>query len=1305
MGNINTDFLNQLIVGRVEPHIYAFSTKTVPDYLKVGDTYRPVEKRLNEWRAYFPNLEKKFCDVAKVDEETFFRDFAIHSYLENERKRIRLKKDSFPNLPYYSNEFFKDACIDDVKDAITEIKCSHSRNDGKYSFYKFDTSRIPLDFKWARTEDYKPRNNQQTAIDNFNKALKNGRTNLLMYAVMRFGKSFTSMCCAAEIDAKFVVIVSAKADVKAEWKKTVESHKRFDGYEFLDSTNLQRNEIAITQNLKTSRVVLFLTLQDLQGDAIKAKHKEVFENNIDLLLIDETHFGARGNEYGKVLREVGLNKTQQKEELKQSDEDLGTLYQSIKFLNAKVRIHLSGTPYRILMGSEFTEDDIIAFCQFSDIVDEQEKWNNDNLDKDDVKEWDNPYFGFPQMVRFAFNPNESSIKKMEELRKSGITYTFSALFKPQSITKDIQSNKHQRFIHEQEVLDLLKVIDGSKEDDNLLGFLDYPKIQEGKMCRHIVCVLPFCASCDALQSLIINNKDIFKNLKDYEIINISGVDDQRTYKTTESVKSKIRECESSGGKTLTLTVNRMLTGSTIEEWDTMLYFKDTASPQEYDQAIFRLQNPYIQTYKDDKGDTIKYNMKPQTLLVDFDPCRMFRMQEEKSQIYNVNVEQNGNDKLEERIRRELEISPIVVLNHNKIQQVTPTDILLAVSEYSSDKCVADEATAIPVDLSLLADNEIKKEIERQAEINSKDGLKTKAVEGEGDDIEGLDGQQSGNNASNDEPAAEGQNSNNVDEDSKINSIRKKFATYYSRILFFAFLTHSNVKSIQGVLSAIDENINNARIAKNLEINKHILELIQQKMSSFILSKLDYKIQNLNNLANDISLPPLERAHNAMRKFGRISESEIVTPSKIADEMVSILPAEEITADVKLLDIASKQGEFAIALVKRFGDKVKKNIYSITTSIAAYEFTHKIYEILGMPINNIFKDFNSFDIIGDNNEEIIKKLQNMKFKAIVGNPPYQVMDGGNKSSAIPIYDKFVIIAKQLHSKYISMIIPAKWYNGGRGLNDFRNNMLNDNSISKLVDYSDSNDCFNGVDIAGGICYFLWDNSYSGLCSVINNHNGKRIMKERSLSEHKTFIRHSEAISIINKISSQSTLFMNSQVSSQKPFGLRTYVMPSKNGDIVLRYRGGKGPYSRAKINTGIEWIDKWKIITSYLTYDHAGRADKNGMKRIISTMEILSPKEICTETYLVLSSFNSEFEATNCMVYIKSKFTRFLIAILTSTQHLSKANFAFVPIQDFTSNFDIDWTKSVAEIDRQLYAKYGLTDTEIAFIESNIKPME
>jgi len=256
------------------------------------------------------------------------------------------------------------------------------------------------------------------------------------------------------------------------------------------------------------------------------------------------------------------------------------------------------------------------------------------------------------------------------------------------------------------------------------------------MCRHIVCVLPYCASCDALEELIKNNSNKFKNLNEYEIVNISGVDNPKKYKTIEKIKQKIKECEKKDKKTLTLTVNRMLTGSTVEEWDTMIYLKDTSSPQEYDQAIFRLQNQYIKEYINNDNDIIKYNMKPQTLLVDFDPYRMFILQEQKSKIYNVNIEESGNSLLEERLKKELRISPIITMNKNKIIEIEPKNIIDAVSEYSKEKGVMDEVNDIPVDLKILNYTEIKRVIDIQAELGTNKGLATDNVDDEdGEELE------------------------------------------------------------------------------------------------------------------------------------------------------------------------------------------------------------------------------------------------------------------------------------------------------------------------------------------------------------------------------------------------------------------------------------------------------------------------------------------------------------------------------------------------------------------------------------------
>lgn len=1308
INNINVSVLNGLIIGRVEPHIYAFSTQTVPNYLKVGDTYRPLEIRLNEWRKYFPNLEKQFADLAKADSETFFRDFAVHYFLENELHKNRLKSDIFTDLPYFSNEFFENAQVQDVKEAIEDIKDSHSKNNGKYQFYKFDESRIPVTHIYSRTENYAPRPNQQETICNFKKAIEKGRKNLLMYAVMRFGKSFTSMCCATEMQAKTVIIVSAKADVKEEWKKTVESHTLFANYVFLDSDALLQKETAISENLcDNKKNVIFLTLQDLQGDEIKNKHKEVFENQIDLLIIDETHFGARASEYGKVLQ--GLSAKEQKSENKQNDNTLDELETTIKVLNAKVRLHLSGTPYRILMGSEFNDDDIIAFYQFSDIAEDQEKWNAENLNKDDIKEWDNPYYGFPQMVRFAFNPNESSRKKMEELRKNGVTYAFSALFKPKSITKDTKNQNHKKFEHEQEILELLEVIDGTKNDENLLGFLDYDKIKDGKMCRHIVCVLPYRASCDALENLIANNKAKFKNLNEYEIINIAGVDNERQYKNTQDVKAKIKSCEAENKKTITLTVNRMLTGSTVEEWDTMLYCKDTASPQEYDQAVFRLQNQHIKTYISENGDVIRYNMKPQTLLVDFDPNRMFRMQEQKSQIYNVNTDKNGNTKLEERIKRELEISPIVVLNNNKIVQVVPANVLDAVRKYSSDKSVLDEATAIPVDFSLWTDEQIRAEIEKQGKIGSKQGLEVAPTEGEGEDIDIPN-----ENTETEPTAEEPTNKTTPVSETEENDFKGKFAMYYAKILFFAFLTDCEIKSLQETVNQINTSENNKRIATSLDLNKDILTLLQTKINPFILSKLDYKIQNINTLANDKSLQPIDRASNAMKKFIRLSVSEVVTPEKVTDAIVNIFPDGSITNSTKLLDIASKQGEFVYAVYKKFGKQVADNFYSIPTSKIAYEFTRKVYELLDLDVTHIANEYTTYDLIKEDskiieNNKIKIGGTDMNFDVILGNPPYQEMGGSGGNNDAPIYQHFVTKAEQLKPDYMSLIIPARWFAAGREnlLGNFRKEMLENKHLKKMVVYPDARELFDNVEIKGGVCYFLLNSHTYTDCEYTLVKKGIKETEKRKLDAFDILIRETKLSKIVEKVDKSrmkdKIKSVESIISADTPFGISSNPRTSKKNPFNVYETSSSEHntlfYHIENQKRKIEYCKKTDItknrqdINRYKVFI-TGTGGSGNDDIVLAQPEFAPENSVCSQSYLY-AAFDTELEAKNFIKYLKTKFFRILVSAMKITQSAPRRVYRFVPIQ----NFKEEWT------DEKLYDKYNLSPEERNFIDSKIRTME
>lgn len=1310
--NINVDILDDIIIGRVEPQIYAFTTETIPNYLKVGDTYRPIEMRLNEWRKYFPNLEKKFGNVAKVDDQTFFRDYAVHFFLENELKRSRLKPNTLKGIPYYSNEFFENATEDDLQEAIEDIKSGHQNNESKYQYYRFDESHIPITHTYTRIEEYPLRPNQQRTVDNFREALNKDRTNLLMYAVMRFGKSFTSMCCAVELGARLVVVVSAKADVKEEWKKTVESHIKFDGYCFLDSTSLLTSDTIIAEKQKANeKIVLFLTLQDLQGDEIKSKHNEVFENQIDLLLIDETHFGARATEYGKVLKDENLSAKEIKSELKLNDNTLDDLEITNKVFNAKIRIHLSGTPYRILMNSEFTNDDIIAFYQFTNIAEDQEQWDLENINKDEVKEWDNPYYGFPQMIRFAFNPNESSRKKMEEMKKKGVTYAFSELFRPQSITIDKENKLHKKFKYEQEILDLLKVIDGSEEDANLLSFLDYDKIKDGKMCRHIVCVLPYRASCDALEELIKNNK--FKHLSNYEIINISGVENEKNFKDTQAVQAKIKKCESENVKTITLTVNRMLTGSTVPEWDTMLYLKDTASPQEYDQAIFRLQNQYIKVFKEPSGDVVKFNMKPQTLLVDFNPNRMFQMQEHKSQIYNVNTESNGNSKLEERIRKELEISPIVVLNNNKIVQIQPADILDAVRKYSSSRSVFDEATTISIDYSLLDIEAIKAEIEKQNKIGSRQGLEIPPAKGEGDEIEVDD------TSDNDED--EGNSKSKAKDDEAVNDYKGQFAMYYARILFFAFLTDSRVKSLQEIINHIKDNADNLRIVSNLSLETTILELFQEHINPFVLSELDYKIHNINSLANDTAISPVERASNAMKKFGRLSEWEVVTPENITGMMINSLPEKSISDSTLLLDIASKQGEFVYAVYKKFGKKTASNFYSIPTSRLTYELTRKVYRLLELDVNLIEHNYTSLDLIKENDlvkdETININNKLMKFNVIVGNPPYQ--DRREGTSDNPIYHLFMDMAYQLSEKVV-LVTPGRFlFNAGKTPIQWNKKMLDDKHLKVQSYFSKSSDAFPEVNLMGGITITLRDKRQKfDKIGVFSSFQELNTILQKVINDP-DFVSIDSNIYTQNKFNLETLYkdypaYKNTIGSNGREKRLTTSIFeqlsifteePTNKNDVCVfgliknnrTYRFVPAKYIEAHINT-----DKFKVLLP--KSNGSGALGEVVPTALIGEPVIGKVGTGYTQSFISIGAFSTIKEAESCLKYIKTKFVRSMLGVLKVTQDNNKDVWKYVPFQDFSKNSKIDWRKSTSEIDQQLYVKYNLTNEEIKFIEKMIKPI-
>lgn len=330
----------------------------------------------------------------------------------------------------------------------------------------------------------------------------------------------------------------------------------------------------------------------------------------------------------------------------------------------------------------------------------------------------------------------------------------------------------------------------------------------------------------------------------------------------------------------------------------------------------------------------------------------------------------------------------------------------------------------------------------------------------------------------------------------------------------------------------------------------------------------------------------------------------------------------------------------------------------------------------------------------------KFFPNMQFDVIIGNPPYQLSDGGNNASAKPIYHLFVEQAMQLKPRYISIISPSRWFNGGKGLDKYREKMLNDGHISQLVDYQNAKDCFPSNSIGGGVSYILWDNSFQGPCRITNIIGGKVNSLTRAMNEYPVFVRYNESVSIINKVKRNKEGNLVNFLSSRNPFGFPTNERGCSKKDSVhsikLISSQGEGFVSLSEITQGREYVDSYKIMIGRVTSEHAGEPDKTtGKYKVFSSIRFLYPKEICTDSYIIGGMNKSEVQANNFFNYLKTNFVRFLILQSLSSINLSREAYVLVPLQDFSH----PWT------DEMLYKKYGLNEEEKAFIESMIRPME
>lgn len=498
---------------------------------------------------------------------------------------------------------------------------------------------------------------------------------------------------------------------------------------------------------------------------------------------------------------------------------------------------------------------------------------------------------------------------------------------------------------------------------------------------------------------------------------------------------------------------------------------------------------------------------------------------------------------------------------------------------------------------------------------------------------------------------------------------------------------------------------------------------------------------------------LKQNHNpdVLNCLANLSNDEIFTPTKIANAILDTLPKNIWSnSNIKFLDPVCKTGIFLREIASRLNIGLKKTIPD-DKKRANHIFTKQIFGIAITELTSLmtrrtlyysrnplgnnsicknFKDKNA-NIFFKNNTHTWDKndsceycgakkivydrgvkletyvypflhtneiFENMKFDVIIGNPPYQLEDGGFGKSASPIYHKFVEQAIRLNPTYLTMIIPARWYSGGKGLDEFRDKMLNDERISEIHDFPSTSDCFPGLNIRGGVCYFLWDKNHKGKTKIFNYKDSKIISiteRELKVPGADIFVRYNESISILEKVQKLNEKSFEYLVSSRKPFGLPTNFtsFQEKKTDKfnIKLYRFGEDGYiNEMQTETNRDLIYKYKILVP-----KASPGGDEFPHQVLSKPIISIPGSCCTETYIVIGPFKDKATTENVVTYIKTKFFRFLILLIKNTQDVTRRKYFFIPDQDFKSSWD----------DKKLYKKYNINDQEIKFIESLVRPLE
>lgn len=1160
--------------------------------------------------------------------------------------------------------------------------------------------------------------NQRDAVDFTRMRFK--KTNKVLWnAKMRFGKTVTALQLIREMpELKRILIFSHRPVVNKSWHDDF-GKIFYDASEYLyGSKSLGESYDSLENQFSNygKKYVYFASTQDLRGSETVGgkfdKNDDIFSTHWDLIIIDEAHEGTQ-TELGKAV----------KEEL----EKPGTLF-----------LHLSGTPFNIQ--KDFEETDTYTWDY---VMEQRAKASWDLTHFGDP----NPYASLPTMNIYTYDLG----RLLHEFVDEDVAFNFREFFRV---------NEAGNFIHEKDVSAFLNLL--TEEDKDSC----YPFANEEyrNIFRHTLWMLPGVKEARAMSALL-QSHPVFQHFK---VVNVAGDgdEDEESRDALAAVEEAIGK-DPDATRTITLSCGRLTTGVSVKAWTGvfMLSGSYNTAASSYMQTIFRVQTPatingrvkeqcYVFDFAPDRtlkviAETAKISAKAGKTsgndrkimgeflnfcpIISIEGSKMSRfdvpkMLEQLKRVYVERVVRNGFED------KSLYNDELMKLNDLELQ------------EFDDLKKIIGQTKAMPKT--------------NQVDINNQ-GLTDEQYE----ELEDLE-KKSKKRGKDKQPLTEEEKKRLEELKKKKNnreaaiSILRGISIRMPLLIYGAELSdESQDITIDNFASLIDPQSWEEFMPKG--VTKQKFNSIKKYYDPEIFCAAGKRIRAMARAADKLSVEErIERITDIFSTFRNPDKETVLTPWRVVNMHLGdclggynffekgyetilseprFIDHGEVTANVfapdsHILEINSKSGLYPLYMAYSiYRTRVKNSLFSVSSIEDEQHIWDKvvaenIFVICKTPMaksitkrtligfrkakvnTRYFEDL--INQIKNKPEHFIKQvdkfiterigIKNMKINAIVGNPPYQVMDGGAGVSAKPVYNLFIEIAKLIAPNYISMIMPSRWFAGGKGLDSFRESMLSDKRISHIFDYINAKDCFPTASIGGGINYILWDVNYKGNCSITTIQGTQRDMEQRPLDQFSVFIRYNSAIHIVHKCQSDNSFA--SIVNSRNPFGLSSNIRGEKEGEIRLITSAGISWLPKSAIDSTNHLLSKYKILMSKVTAEHAGEPDKKGQFKIISRTEIIGPNDVCTDSYLIVGASESKLVVENEYKYIQTRFLRFLLMLSVSSINLSSEKFQFIPLQDFTSNSDINWSRSISEIDTQLYAKYELSEEEIAFIESMIKPM-